>query len=62
MTINTDQDKFLIMLNILQRFDSKYGHTKEELSSEFGKSVRTIERYIETFKNVGYDIVKTKEI
>lgn len=51
-----DQAKFQKMLEVLLMLDCKYGRTIPELSERFDVSQRTIYRYFDTFKQVGFVI------
>lgn len=49
-----DQAKFQKMLEVLLMLDCQYGRSIAELSDRFDVSQRTIYRYFDTFKNVGF--------
>lgn len=49
-----DQAKFQKMLEVLLMLDCQYGRSIAELSNRFDVSQRTIYRYFDTFKNVGF--------
>lgn len=51
-----DQAKFQKMLEVLLMLDCKYGRTIQEISERFDISQRTVYRYIDTFKQVGFVI------
>ncbi|MGC6415065.1 MAG: HTH domain-containing protein [Bacteroidia bacterium] len=51
-----DQAKFQKMLEVLLMLDCKYGRTIQELSDRFDISQRTVYRYFDTFKQVGFVI------
>lgn len=51
-----DQAKFQKMLEILLILDCKYGRTIKEISDRFDVSPRTVYRYFDTFKQVGFVI------
>lgn len=51
-----EQAKFQKMLEILLMLDCKYGRTIQEISDRFGVSQRTVYRYFDTFKHVGFVI------
>lgn len=51
-----DQAKFQKMLELLLMLDCKYGRTIPELSERFEMSYRTVYRYFDTFKRVGFVI------
>lgn len=51
-----DQAKFQKMLEVLLILDCKYGRTIQELSDHFDISQRTVYRYFDTFKQVGFVI------
>lgn len=51
-----EQAKFQKMLEILLMLDCKYGRTIQEISDRFGVSQRTVYRYFDTFKQVGFVI------
>ena len=51
-----DQAKFKKMLEILLMLDCKYGRTIQEISERFDVSQRTVYRYFDTFKQVGFVI------
>ena len=54
---DASQRKLRNMLEILIMLGtSRYGRTKKSLAEHFGISLKTIDRYIETFKNVGFVI------
>lgn len=52
----SDQAKFQKMLEVLLLLDCQYGRTIAELSERFEVSQRTVYRYLDTFKNVGFVI------
>lgn len=52
----SDQAKFQKMLEVLLLLDCQYGRTIAELSERFEVSQRTVYRYLDTFKNVGFII------
>jgi proteasome accessory factor C len=49
-----DQAKFQKMLEVLLMLDCQYGRSISELSERFKVSQRTIYRYFDTFKHVGF--------
>ncbi len=49
-----DQAKFQKMLEVLLMLDCKYGRTIGEISERFGVSGRTVYRYLDTFRRVGF--------
>ncbi len=51
-----DQAKFQKMLEILLVLDCRYGRTIQEIAERFGISERTVYRYMDTFKQVGFVI------
>jgi predicted DNA-binding transcriptional regulator YafY len=51
-----EQAKFQKMLEILLMLDCKYGRTIQEISERFDVSQRTVYRYFDTFKQVGFVI------
>ncbi len=51
-----EQAKFQKMLEILLMLDCKYGRTIQEISERFEVSQRTVYRYFDTFKQVGFVI------
>ncbi len=51
-----DQAKFQKMLEVLLMLDCKYGRSISELSERFDVSNRTVYRYFDTFKQVGFVI------
>jgi predicted DNA-binding transcriptional regulator YafY len=51
-----DQAKFQKMLEVLLMLDCKYGRTIQEISERFVVSQRTVYRYFDTFKQVGFVI------
>jgi predicted DNA-binding transcriptional regulator YafY len=55
----SDQAKFQKMLEVLLLLDCKYGRTIAELSERFEISQRTVYRYLDTFKQVGFVIENT---
>lgn len=50
------QKKFRQMLELLLMLDNKFGREKKALAEYFNCSTRTIDRYINTFKEVGFVI------
>jgi proteasome accessory factor C len=58
----TSQEKLRRMLELLIMLgESKYGRSKKSLAEHFGKDVKTIGRYIETFESVGFVISETQK-
>lgn len=55
----SDQAKFQKMLEVLLLLDCQYGRTISELSERFEISQRTVYRYLDTFKQVGFVIENT---
>lgn len=55
------QRKLRQMLDLLIMLSNKYGRDKKSLAERFGLSEKTIGRYIETFKNVGFVIDKNED-
>ena len=55
----SDQAKFQKMLEVLLLMDCQYGRTITELSERFEISQRTVYRYLDTFKQVGFVIENT---
>ncbi|MFC6876907.1 helix-turn-helix transcriptional regulator [Flavobacterium myungsuense] len=55
----SDQAKFQKMLEVLLLLDCQYGRTITELSERFEISPRTVYRYLDTFKQVGFVIENT---
>lgn len=55
----SDQAKFQKMLEVLLLLDCQYGRTIIELSERFEISQRTVYRYLDTFKQVGFVIENT---
>lgn len=51
-----DQAKFQKMLEVLLLLDCKYGRSIQEISERFNISPRTVYRYFDTFKQVGFVI------
>lgn len=51
-----DQAKFQKMLEVLLLLDCQYGRTISEISERFEISQRTVYRYLDTFKHVGFVI------
>ena len=51
-----DQAKFQKMLEILLVLDCRYGRPIHEIAERFGISERTVYRYMDTFKQVGFVI------
>jgi len=51
-----EQAKFQKMLEVLLMLDCKYGRTIQEISERFIVSQRTVYRYFDTFKQVGFVI------
>jgi proteasome accessory factor C len=51
-----EQAKFQKMLEVLLMLDCKYGRTIQEISERFVVSQRTVYRYFDTFKQVGFVI------
>lgn len=51
-----EQAKFQKMLEVLLMLDCKYGRTIQEISERFVISQRTVYRYFDTFKQVGFVI------
>lgn len=56
-----DHAKLERLLNMLLSLNSKYGRSIKELSENFGISQRTVYRYIETIRHVGYVVDRIKE-
>ena len=54
-----DQPKIERVLRLMQYMSSGFDYTINELADKLGMSYRTIYRYIDTFKNVGFAVVKT---
>ena len=54
------QRKFRQMLELLLMLNNKYGRKKQALAEHFRCSVRTIDRYINTFKEVGF-VIENKD-
>lgn len=55
----SDQAKFQKMLEVLLLLDCQYGRTITEISQRFEISQRTVYRYLDTFKQVGFVIENT---
>jgi proteasome accessory factor C len=55
----SDQAKFQKMLEVLLLLDCRYGRTILEISERFGISQRTVYRYLDTFRQVGFVLVNT---
>lgn len=55
----SDQAKFQKMLEVLLLLDCQYGRTITEISERFEISQRTVYRYLDTFKQVGFVIENT---
>ena len=55
----SDQAKFQKMLEVLLLLDCRYGRTIVEISERFGISQRTVYRYLDTFRQVGFVLVNT---
>jgi len=55
-----DQAKFQKMLEVLLMLDCKYGRTIQEISERFDVSQRTVYRYFDTFKQVGF-VIENKD-
>ena len=51
-----DQAKFQKMLEVLLMLDCKYGRSIKEMAERFDISQRTVYRYFDTFKQVGFVI------
>jgi predicted DNA-binding transcriptional regulator YafY len=58
---DASQKKLRQMLELLIMLSSKYGRTKKTLSEHFGTSTKTIERYLDTFRDVGLVVDKNQE-
>ena len=54
----SDQIKFRRMLEILILLSGNFGYTVNEIAEKFDTSSRTIYRYIDTFKEAGFKIIK----
>lgn len=54
-----DQPKIERVLRLMQYLSSGFDYTINELADKLGMSYRTIYRYIDTFKNAGFAVVKT---
>ncbi len=54
------QKKFRQMLELLLMLDNKFGREKKALAKYFNCSTRTIDRYFNTFKEVGFVIENNK--
>lgn len=54
----SDQVKMRRMLEILMLLSGNFGYTINEIAQKFNTSYRTIYRYLETFKDAGFKIVK----
>lgn len=54
-----DQPKIERVLRLMQYMSSGFDYTINELADKLGMSYRTIYRYIDTFKNAGFAVVKT---
>jgi predicted DNA-binding transcriptional regulator YafY len=54
----SDQIKFRRMLEILMLLSGNFGYTVDEIADKFQTTSRTIYRYIETFKAVGFKVIK----
>lgn len=57
---NASQRKFRQMLELLLMLNNKFGRNRQALAAHFNCSVRTINRYINTFKEVGF-VIENKE-
>ena len=55
----SDQIKFRKMLEILMLLSGNFGYTINEIAEKFDTTPRTIYRYIETFKDVGFKVSKS---
>ncbi len=53
-----DQVKFRRMLEILMLLSGNFGYTIDEIAEKFNTTPRTIYRYIDTFKDVGFKVIK----
>lgn len=56
--IMSDQIKFRRMLEMLMLLSGNFGYSIPEIAERFSITPRTIYRYIETFKEVGYKVIK----
>lgn len=54
----SDQVKFKRMLEILIFLSGNYGYTIDEIAERFHTTSRTIYRYIETFRAIGFKVIK----
>lgn len=54
----SDQIKFRRMLEILMLISGNFGYTINEIADKFQTTPRTIYRYIDTFKEVGFKVIK----
>ncbi len=54
----SDQIKFRRMLEILMLLSGNFGYTINEIADKFQTTPRTIYRYIDTFKEVGFKVIK----
>lgn len=55
----SDQIKFRRMLEILLLLSGNFGYSIDEIADRFETTPRTIYRYIETFKDVGFKVSKS---
>lgn len=58
---DASQRKLKQMLEVLIMLSQKYGRSKESLAEHFGTSVKTITRYMDTFRDVGFVLNKTQD-
>ncbi len=58
---DASQKKLKQMLEVLIMLSQKYGRSKESLAEHFGTSIKTISRYMETFREVGFVLKRTSE-
>lgn len=56
----SDQAKFQKMLEVLLMLDCKFGRTIGEIADKFGITTRTVYRYINTFRSVGF-VIENKD-
>ena len=54
----SDQIKFRRMLEILMLLSGNFGYSINEIADKFNSTPRTVYRYIETFKDVGFKVIK----
>jgi proteasome accessory factor C len=56
----SDQVKYRRMLEILMLLSGNFGYSIDEIAEKFETTARTIYRYIDTFKQVGFKVIKSE--